>query len=356
MRTTTASALAPRRYSAAQRWNAALLMLTAVTLLLTLLEPAPVGAHQFAPALLDVSETAGGRVAVRWKQPLVRVQGSRLRPVLPGECQGVGKPSVKSDGQGVVASWQISCPGGLVGKTLAVDDIASSGADVLLHVTLPDGRSVRRVLTADQPSFRVPSAESKWQVIEGYARLGVNHILSGWDHLLFVLGLVLLMGRGRRLLWTITSFTAGHSITLALAALGLVRVPQVATDGAIALSIYALAIELMRSRAGHVTVMQLAPWVVAGGFGLLHGLGFAGALTAVGLPQGEIPLALFAFNVGIELGQLAFVAVVIAVTVATERLEVAWPRWTFRIPAYAIGSLATYWFLERLARQVVFGA
>jgi hypothetical protein len=275
--------------------------------------------------------------------------------VLPGECQGVGKASVTREGQGIVATWEITCPGGLVGKTLAVEDIARSGADVLLRVALPDGRSVRRVLTADQPSFRVPAAESKLGVVRGYGLLGVNHILAGWDHLLFVLGLVLLMGPGRALLWTITAFTAGHSVTLALAALGVVHVPQAATDGAIALSIYLLAVELMRSRAGHITVMQRAPWLVAGGFGLLHGLGFAGALTAVGLPQGEIPLALFAFNLGIELGQLAFVAVVLAVMMALKRLEVRWPRWVTRVPAYAIGSLAIYWLLERLAREVTLG-
>jgi hypothetical protein len=320
---------------------------------LLLLAPAPLAAHQFAPALLEVEERTPGRAAVRWKQPMVRVQGSRLRPVLPGECQGVGKPSVAREGQGVVATWEITCPGGLVGKTLAVEDIARSGADVLLRVALPDGRSVRRVLTADQPSFRVPQAESKRDVLRSYGRLGIDHILGGWDHLLFVLGLILLMGWGRRLLWMITSFTAGHSVTLALAALGAVHVPQTATDAAIALSIYVLAVELMRSRSGHLTLMQRMPWLVAGGFGLLHGLGFAGALTTVGLPPGEIPLALFAFNVGIELGQLAFLAVVLALTAALARLEVRWPRWTTRVPAYAIGSLAIYWFLDRLARQLV---
>jgi hydrogenase/urease accessory protein HupE len=331
------------------RWLTPLLLLIG-----TLLHVQPLGAHQFAPALLEVSETTPGRAAVRWKQPLVQVQGSRLRPILPGDCQGVGKPSVVPAGQGVVASWEITCPGGLVDKTLGVEDIATSGADVLLRVTLPDGRSIRQVLTADRPTFRVPRVESMLQVLRGYALLGVDHILTGWDHLVFVLGLVLLMGWGRRLLWTITSFTAGHSVTLALASLGLVRVPQAATEAAIALSIYLLAIELVRSRTGRVTVMQRWPWLVAGGFGLLHGLGFAGALAEIGLPQGEIPLALFAFNVGIELGQLAFVAVVLAVMWVAARLRVPWPPWAVRIPAYGIGSLAIYWFLERLARQVTF--
>jgi hypothetical protein len=329
--------------------------LRGLLLAVLLLGPAPLAAHQFAPALLEVEELEAGRAAVRWKQPAVRVQGSRLRPVLPGECAGVGKPSVVREGQGIVATWEITCPGGLVGKTLAVEDIARSGADVLLRVALPDSRSFRRVLTADQPSFRVPSAESRLEVMRGYTLLGVNHILAGWDHLLFVLGLVLLVGRGRTLLWTITAFTAGHSITLALAALGLVHVPQTATDAAIALSIYLLAIEIMRSRAGSLTIMQRRSWLVAGGFGLLHGLGFAGALSAVGLPQGEIPLALFAFNAGIELGQLAFVAVVLALMAATARLDVRWPGWVVRVPAYAIGSLAVYWLLERLVGRVVSG-
>ena len=237
----------------------------------------------------------------------MRVQGSRLRPVLPGSCQGVGKPEVTRAGEGILARWEITCPGGLMGKTLGVEGIATSRADVLLRVALADSARSAACSTPDQPSFLVPGAESRAGVVHGYARLGVEHILTGWDHLLFVLGLVLLVGPGRILLWTITAFTVGHSVTLALAALGMVRVPQGPMEAAIALSIYLLAVELIRNRAGRITFVQRAPWLVAGGFGLLHGLGFAGALAEVGLPQGEIPLALFAFNLGIELGQLAFV-------------------------------------------------
>jgi HupE / UreJ protein len=160
------------------------------------------------------------------------------------------------------------------------------------------------------------------------------------------------VGRGRTLLWTITAFTVGHSITLALASLGLMRVPQGPMEAAIALSFYLLAVELVRSHTGQMSLMQRAPWLVAGPFGLLHGLGFAGALAEVGLPQGEIPLALFAFNVGIELGQLAFVAVVLVAMATLRRLPVRWPRWAPALPAYGIGSLAIYWFLERLAGEV----
>ena len=327
----------------------------ALALIAALLVPALLDAHQFAPALLEVQEHEPGRAAVTWKQPAVRVQGSRLRPVLPGSCQGVGTPVVTRAGTGILARWEIACPGGLVGKTLGVEGIATSGADVLLRVAMADARSFRRVLTPDQPSFLVPSVDSRLRVVWSYARLGVEHILTGWDHLLFVLGLVLLVGRGRTLFWTITAFTVGHSMTLVLASLGLVRVPQAPMEAAIALSIYVLAVELVRSRGGRRTLVQRAPWLVAGGFGLLHGLGFAGALAEVGLPQGEIPLALFAFNVGIEVGQLAFVALVLVAMAGLRRLPVRWPRWAPALPAYAIGSLAIYWFLERLVRVVVPG-
>ena len=253
-----------------------------------------------------------------------------------------------------MARWEITCPGGLVGKTLGVDDIATSGADVLLRVTLPDGRSVRRVLTADQPTFRVPGAESKLQVVRGYTLLGVEHILGGLGPLALRPGPG--AADGPRAETALDDHRPSRPATASRW-----RWPRWAwcacrrrpIEAAIALSIYLLAVELVRSRAGTVTLMQRAPWLVAGGFGLLHGLGFAGALAAVGLPQGEIPLALFAFNVGIELGQLAFVAVVLVVMAATERLQVPWPQWAPALPAYGIGSLAIYWFLERLARQVV---
>jgi hydrogenase/urease accessory protein HupE len=220
-------------------------------------------------------------------------------------------------------------------------------ADVLLRITLRDGRHIRHVLKAEAPSFKIDADGSRAGVFKDYATLGVEHILLGWDHLLFVLALVLLVGWGRPLLWTITAFTAGHSVTLALAALGVVHVPQAPIEAAIALSIYFLAVELIGARQGKRTLTQRAPWAVAAGFGLLHGLGFAGALAEVGLPTAEIPLARFSFNVGIELGQLAFVAAVLLVAAALRRVPVAWPRWAQAVPAYGIGAMAAFWFLQR---------
>jgi hypothetical protein len=309
-------------------------------------------AHQFAPALLELEEVAPDEVAVSWKQPAVRVQGSRLRPVLPVACEGIGDPVVERQGTGLEARWRIRCPDGLAGKSVGVEGIASSRADVLLRVALLDGRKLRQVLTAEAPGFAITGAAGRFGVVKSYAGLGVEHILSGWDHLLFVLALVLLVGWGRSLLWTVTAFTVGHSVTLALASLGWVRVPQGPMEAAIALSIYVLAVELAAGSRGRTTLTRPAPWVVASGFGLLHGLGFAGALAEVGLPSGEIPLALFAFNVGIELGQLAFVAVVLLGMAALKALPVRWPRWSAMVPAYGIGSFAVYWLIERVAGLV----
>jgi hydrogenase/urease accessory protein HupE len=311
--------------------------------------PHPAHAHAFAPALLQLDEVSADHVDVRWKQPTVRVQGSRLRPVLPPACTGLGDPIVRQDGTGLRATWQIRCPDGLAGTTVGVEGIASSQADVLLRVTLRDGRTLRQVLTAAAPSFPIRAGSGKPGVLHDYARLGIQHILTGWDHLVFVLGLVLLVGWGSSLLWTVTAFTLGHSVTLALASLGVVHVPQAPIEAAIALSIYALAVELARCRAGHRSFTQRAPWLVAGSFGLLHGLGFAGALAEVGLPSAEIPLALFSFNVGIELGQLAFIACVVAAGAGLRRLSIAWPRRVTAAPAYAIGTLAIYWMIERIA-------
>ncbi|MCK5391546.1 MAG: HupE/UreJ family protein [Deltaproteobacteria bacterium] len=221
-------------------------------------------------------------------------------------------------------------------------------ADVLVRVELLDGRSLRHVLTAGAPSYIIPERESALSVIKGYLTLGFFHILDGLDHLLFLIGIVLIVRWRRMLLWTVTAFTVGHSITLALAVLGLVNIPQQITEAAIALSIYFLGIELVRSYRTKNTLMDRYPWIIAGLFGLLHGLGFAGALSEVGLPQTDIPLALFSFNIGIEAGQLLFLGAVVLVWAAFRRLPFSWPAFVKYIPAYAIGSLAALWFLERI--------
>jgi len=313
-----------------------------------LLSASPLLAHIFAPSLYELKETVTGTVTVRWKEPIVRPQGSVLRPVLPPDCEGVGKVAVKNVDTAAIATWELTCTGGLIGKTVSVENIETSKADVLLRVELSDGRSFRHILTAGAPSYIIPERESALSVIKGYLTLGFFHILDGFDHLLFIIGIVLIVRWRRMLFWTITSFTVGHSITLALATLGFVNVSQQITEAAIALSLYFLGIELIRSYRSKNTLMGSYPWIIAGLFGLLHGLGFAGALSEVGLPQTDIPLALFSFNIGIEAGQLLFLGVVVLIWAALKRLPFSWPAFVKYIPPYVIGSLAVLWFLERI--------
>ena len=315
--------------------------------------PGLVQSHVFAPSLLELKEVGGdtGRHvgAVRWKQPRARAAGSQLKPVLPEGCIE-DEPQSMLEGTGLVSTWTMECREGLVGQKVSVLGIAGSGADVLLRIVLEGGETFNQVLGPDETDFVIPEKPGLASVSFDYSRIGIEHILSGWDHLLFILALVLLVGQGRMLLWTITAFTIGHSITLAMAVLGIVHFSPQPIEALIAFSIYLLAVELIRSQRNQRTLMKRAPWLVAGGFGLLHGLGFAGALREVGLPEGDIPLALVSFNVGIELGQLFFVALILLAWAALRMLPFVWPSWTRWVPAYAIGSLAAYWFFERLSQ------
>ena len=320
---------------------AGLLLLATVTI---------AGAHALSPALLVLRETGGGTVAVTWKVPLLRIVGSEIRPVLPAHCEVTeGPPHMEEDNESLTTRWHVDCgDAGLVGARVGVEGLAASKTDALLRLELADGRSVDTVLRANEPEIVVPERASRLDVVGEYVGLGVEHIMTGYDHLLFVFGLLLLAAGWRRLIATVTAFTLGHSITLTLAVLDVARVPSTPVEVLIAFSIFVLAVELARpASAGDATLMRRRPWLMALGFGLLHGLGFAGVLREVGLPAEAIPTALLGFNVGIELGQLAFVVVIVALGTALRPVVGAWPRWTRAVPVYVMGSLAACWMIER---------
>lgn len=332
---------------------AALLLLAAGTL-----APSDADAHPLAPSLLELRETADGRFAVRWKTSAYRPTGARLAPLLPEWCARVGDETTHDAGTAIERRWVVDCGArGLTGATLGVADLDVSRTLALLRIELADGRLVRTLLDGSRPTAVVPERESRLDVARQYLELGVEHLLTGIDHLLFVLCLCLLVRERRALLWTITAFTVGHSVTLTLATLGLVSFPQSVAETAIALSIVLLAAELLREDAAGASDtsgswIRRRPWSMAFAFGLLHGLGFAGALTEVGLPQSEIPMALLTFNLGIELGQLAFVLVVLLLAALAHPLLARLPARAVRIPAYAIGSLAAFWFWSRAGLAV----
>ena len=314
--------------------------------LLGCLAPSLAAAHPLAPALLQLEEREGGLVDVLWKRSSLSVPGSNIEPVVPPACPATTTPRFEEQGVAVLIRWTIDCSEtGLVGQPVRVDGLGPAKIDTLVRIELADGRAIQRVLRSGEPEMLVPEKASRIQVFTDYLTIGFEHILSGADHLLFVFGLFLLCAALGPLVKTITSFTVGHSITLSLAALGYTNLPSGPIEVLIAASVLALAVELARDTEKE-TLMRRYPWPIALLFGLLHGMGFAGALREVGLPQGEIPMALFSFNVGIELGQLVFVVGLVAAAAALRRISLPIPM-PQRAAVYVMGSLAAFWTIER---------
>jgi hydrogenase/urease accessory protein HupE len=212
-----------------------------------------------------------------------------------------------------------------------------------------DGRTWTSIARAAQPWVEIAASQTWLEVAGTYIVDGVRHILFGADHLLFVLGLLLIVESRWMLLRTVTAFTAAHSITLAIATLGYANAPIVPLNAAIALSILFLGPEIVRSWRGDTSFTIRSPWAVAFAFGLLHGFGFAGALTSTGLPRTDLPFALLSFNLGVEVGQVSFVLLILALERSFRVLEVRWPRWARALPGYAVGSLGAFWTIQRVA-------
>jgi hydrogenase/urease accessory protein HupE len=311
----------------------------------------PASAHDARPAYLQIEETTPGRYHVLWRTPVL--SGMRLPVVLklPDGVRNVTEPAVQELSDSLVERRLIEANAGtLAGARMEFPGLQATITDVLVRVALLDGSRSTTLVRPSRPWLQIATASGSLAVAGAYLLHGAEHILLGFDHLLFVLALILIVRSTRVLVMTITAFTIAHSFTLALATLGVVHVPGPPVEAAIALSILLLASEILRTRRGDPSATARWPWVVAFAFGLLHGFGFAGALTAVGLPQGDIPLALFAFNVGVEVGQLAFIAAILALTALARWLELLADvrRRALPMTAYAVGTLAAFWFFERL--------
>ena len=307
-------------------------------------------AHESRPAYLELKESDPGRFSVLWRTPVFAGMRLPVALAIPDGATSLKPPLVEELADSVVERrWIDVGPGGLAGKRIGFPGLELTLIDVLVRVVGADGGVATTLVHPSQPWFDVPARQGTLEVMAVYVQHGIEHILGGPDHLLFVLGLMLLVRGTRRLVATVTAFTVAHSITLALATLGVVRLPGPPIEAAIALSIVLVGVEIARMQRGETSLSIERPWAVAFAFGLLHGIGFAGALIRVGLPQAEIPLALFSFNVGVEIAQLGFVAVMLPVLALFRRLRVAWPMWARLAPAYAIGSLAAFWFFDRIA-------
>lgn len=316
----------------------------AVLLLLCLPSAAP--ADELRPGFIELRQLDEERWALGWKQPLSAPGPAELVvPLVPADCRIIEGPSRRLAPLALVGSAELACSGSMAGKRVGLSEIFGAGDALLRVAPLSEGAQNYR-LTAGEPSVVLPAAPSAGRVWRGYLALGVEHILEGWDHLLFVVALVLLVRRGWAVVKAVTAFTVAHSLTLAGTTLGFVGLPGPPVEALIALSIVFLAVELARGEAGSLTLRH--PWAIAFAFGLFHGFGFAGALADIGLPQGEVAAALLAFNLGVEAGQLAVVGVVLAALAILRRTQPRALAPALRMSAYFIGIAASYWLIDRL--------
>ena len=303
--------------------------------------------HEVRPAYLQIIQTSESSYEVFWKVPSMGDAVPKIQPVFPPFFTVEILQNPNQIPGSVIYSYTISSEEMLQGNILRIEGLNKTLIDVLVNITYLNGEKVTFMLQPDKDAGVIPGKSTTLSVIKTYTKLGIEHILFGIDHLLFVLALIIItMGRWK-IIKTITAFTIAHSITLSLAALGYVNFSPAPVEAVIALSIVFLAVEIIKLINGKQTLTSKKPWLVAFTFGLLHGFGFAGALSNIGLPQQDIPFALAFFNVGVELGQIAFVLVVLVI-IKLLSFKKDWPLFIRKVPAYAIGSLASFWMIERV--------
>jgi hypothetical protein len=317
--------------------------------LMLLLTASGAWAHDARPAYLEIEETAPSRYNIFWRTPLMN--GVRLPIVLklPDDVRNMTAPAVQELPDSIIERRIIEVDGNMAGKRIDFVGLEATITDALVRVRMLDGSESTTLVHPSHAWMEVTGSRGFLPVAGSYTLLGIEHIGFGVDHLLFVLALLIITKGTMKLLKTVTAFTVAHSITLALATLGFVHVPSKPVEATIALSIVFVALEIVRQREGWEGITSRAPWIVAFTFGLLHGFGFAGALSEVGLPQNHIPAALFFFNVGVELGQVAFIAVVLTLVTFVRQIPLRVLRRAELIPPYAIGSIAMFWVIQRVA-------
>jgi hypothetical protein len=305
-------------------------------------------AHESRPAYLEINQTTASRYELVWRTPVNA--GMRLPIVLklPEDVRNVTVPALQELPDSLIERRLIEVNGGLAGKRIEFVGLQATITDVLVRVRTSDGAHWTMLVHPSQPWVELSAPQSRLAIMLTFISQGMRHISFGADHLLFVLGLLLIVSDRWMLLKTVTAFTVAHSLTLAIASFGYANAPVVPLNAAIALSILFLGPEIVRSWKGETSFTIRNPWVVAFAFGLLHGFGFAGALTSAGLPRTELPLALLGFNVGVEIGQVAFVLLVLLLERSFRVLEVCWPRWAAALPGYTVGSLGAFWTVQRI--------
>lgn len=322
------------------------LILIALGLLFLL--AAPARADELRPGYLEFTQQSAEDWSLVWKAPMRGGVTPATQPILPKGCRVKGKPQRVMGEMAVISTFKVACAGPVAGSAIGLTHFSAAQTDVLVRVA-PLRRPVQALrLTAARPSVQIAAKPDTWQVARTYFGIGVEHIVFGYDHLLFVVALVLLLNGFRTIAIAITAFTLAHSITLVGTTLGFLGLPQRPVEAIIALSIVFLAVEIVKKRDGYPRLSERVPWVVAFLFGLLHGFGFAGALKEIGLPESDVPTALLTFNLGVEVGQLLIVAATLVALASVRKLRADWLRPAIRASSYAIGAVASMWLFERI--------
>jgi len=319
-----------------------------LTLLLFIAGIVPASAHESQPGTLEITELAAHRYDVTWKAPIYYGRPHPARLQMPENWQDIIQPTERRMADAIVFHWVVDVgPESIEGSVIRFPGLESTITDVYVRLSRLDSTMMTAIVRPTQPLVELRGERSWYATAGEYIILGFYHILLGVDHLLFVLGLLLIVQSRMMLFKTITSFTVAHSITLAVATLGFASVPLPPLNAAVALSILFLGPEIVRSWRGESSLTIRYPWIVAFVFGLLHGFGFASGLSTTGMPKAELPWALLSFNIGVELGQLAFVFIALALAWSFRTLEIRWPRWATALPGYTVGSLGAYWTIQR---------
>ena len=307
-------------------------------------------ADEIRPSFLEFTQKSETSYKVLWKKPF---QGEaknpqKIEPIFPNSAKLVGIKKIDKTNMAILESYVIEEPSGLIGKSITILGLEATASDVLVRIHYLDGETEFIRVLPESPTFALSHQSGFYNMASTYLVLGVEHILEGYDHLLFVLALLLLVGNIRVLIWTITAFTLAHTFTLILAALDKIQLSSAAVEATIALSIVFVAAEVVYAMRGKEHLSKKYPWLIAFGFGLIHGLGFAGALKEIGLPQTEIVPSLIFFNIGVELGQLIFVSAILLFVWLFKKF-VTNNVYIYKMTvAYAIGIVAMFWFLQRV--------
>ncbi len=305
-------------------------------------------AHELLPGYLEVEKLGPDEYSVLWKVPLRQGQVVPISPRFPERCRLKGDLYSSKEPSAWVYRTTMLCEGSLAGQRISIDGLPASGTDVLLRYwPRPEESAITVLLKPERASTQLPAAESAGSGIAAYLNLGIQHILTGADHLLFVLALIFIVQGGWMLFKTITAFTFAHSLTLVAASIGVIEFPSTFVEAMIALSIMFLGLEILRRSREQTSFTIQFPWAVAFAFGLLHGLAFASELADFGLPLGELLMAVLLFNAGVEAGQILFIAAVLAVGLILSKFRDTWPAWVKPWPGYAVGIAGAFWFVER---------